>query len=190
MKDKSKIKIDRKKIIIFISIIVCILFLVVIVRNDDMKNAGIYNISYRTRTSKNNYTKWVRNGSSTEKLDSINKIEFNVSKKESGTVVYSISGKDKKWSDYVKISENMKSTTIYGLKLNLTKILYKKYDICYRTYNSKNKWMEWSCNGSENGNSKYPIQKIEIKIIPKNVILNEYLKDYNKKYNKKSAIGF
>ena len=71
----------------------------------------------------------------------------------------------------------------------MTKMLGKKYDICYRTYNKKDGWLDWACNGEISGNKKYRIKNIKIKIIPKNVLKSEYLEDYKKDIKGKSK-GF
>ena len=85
-----------------------------------------------------------------------------------------------KWSEqnYQAMDENVKK--IYGLKIGISNTLRKKYDVCYRTYNKKDKWLNWICDGDISGNKKEPITALEIKIIPKKVIKFDYLKDYNK----------
>jgi len=73
------------------------------------------------------------------------------------------------------------SRQIFGLKMKVSNLLHNKYDICYRTYNKKDKWLNWTCNGEIAGNKEEPITALEIKIIPKGTVKFDYLKDYNKK---------
>ena len=84
--------------------------------------------------------------------------------------------KEKNPNRYFFIKENIES-------------LNKKFDICYRTYNKKDKWLSWTCNGNISGNINENITALEIKIIPKNIVKYDWLKDYNKTL-KASSIDF
>ena len=92
------------------------------------------------------------------------------------------------WTEqmYKPFTENL--NYIYGIEISGSDILYKKYDICYRTYNKKDKWLNWTCNDEMSGNIKEPITAIEIKLIPKVSDKKEYLRDYNEELE--SSKGF
>lgn len=186
----DKLKSNKKKMLILLLIIFIILILIFYFnRTDGMNNLGIYDIYYKSHSKKYGYTNWSKNGLTNGKT-SIDNIKFKIKKYKDGNLIYRTIDKDGNLGKFLFSGEEDKdSKNIYGLYIDITKSLSEKYDICYRTYNKKNKWMEWSCNGEINGNKKYSINKIQVKIIPKNVIKNQYLRDYQKD-NKKKSIGF
>ena len=73
---------------------------------------------------------------------------------------------------------NLKNQDINAIKVSLFGSMRKKYSVCYRVYNDKNKWLNWSCDNEINGNMEVNIKSIQMKLIPKNAVKNEYLKDY------------
>ena len=102
-------------------------------------------------------------------------LKIKASKKNS--IVFKVN-KNNKWTN--DIEKSIKSKNGFtGIRLEIQGDNYNKYDVCYRTYNSHDKWLGWSCNGISNGNSNYVIKGLELKIIPKDVVKNEYLKNYN-----------
>lgn len=176
---------NKLKVLLILLPIFIIIILFIPKKNDGMSQSGIYNIKYRTYSSQKGWTKWSKNGikcgnknSMIEKLE----IKYRKTNKKSEIVMYSNDSKNKfSGSDKGKI--NIGS----GLKMTLIGDLYRKYNICYRTFNSKNNWMDWSCDGDINGNKSEQIRQIEVKIIPKNVLPKEYLKNYGESENN---IGF
>lgn len=182
-----------KKCIIIISLI--IFFVAVFYsfnhfNSDGMEQRGIKKISYQTY-SNNHWSKWSKNGVTSGNLKSnfgIKKIKIKLGRLDKESINYSIYS-SKGWSSDISMDKTVAFDNIYGIRLSATENIMKKYNICYRTYNKKNQWMEWSCNYDINGNINEKIIAIQIKIIPKNIILNEYLKDYNKNNNLKST-GF
>ena len=169
-----------KKYKIFIALILLVILIVLLVNlitnNDGMKNKGIYNVKYRVYQN-GKWTKYSKNGMTIgDKEHPIQNIEFKYNE-EKGSILFEtyING----WSgqEHNVLLTNLEK--IYGLKMTGSKIIYKKYDICYRTYNKKDKWLNWACNYEMSGNAKYPITSVEIKIIPKNSDKKDYLKDYS-----------
>lgn len=165
-------------IALFVIILLAIGFIYVIknVTSDGMNNKGIYKISYRTYTDK--WSSYQKNGNTSGNTkDKINDIEIKIKNNKKGGIYYSVYTDD--WSpqifDYNKVGKDIK-----GIKIGLTGSLYKKYSVCYRTYNKKDKWLNWTCDSSISGNEEEPITAIEIKIIPKKSVKFDYLKDYNK----------
>lgn len=170
-------------IILFSSLFFLFLFFIFILQEKDgMNNDGIMDIYYKAYT-KEGWSKWSKNGltsGSLSKSKPIKKIQLKLGFGNKENVTFEeYNNKRKKWIE----GNNKKYDSIQGIKITGTNNILNKYDIYYRTYNSKNKWMQWGSNYSMNGNSKYDILGIQIKIIPKGVILSEYLKDYNKNLN-------
>ena len=169
---------SKKVIIPIIFFIVLIVSTIVFVnnKNDGMKNIGDVSIYYRTFTSKNGWSKWSRNGITSCNIDadSIKNIEIKIKTKQKNDFSYSIYTKEKGWTE-----DNTGKYGINALKLDLYGTFSNKYDVCYRTYNKKDKWLDWSCNYTINGNALEHITALEVKIIPKRVIKKEYLKDFS-----------
>ena len=142
-------------------------------------------VYYRTYTKENGWSKWSKNGlTSGNKEDDILNIEVKVKPKKQGGVTYNVYQKE--WSGN---TEKLKKQKIKSVKFGLVGKMYRKYDVCYRTYNETNKWLEWACDGEISGNKTKNIKALEVKIIPKNVIKNDYLREYNSTSNN-SNVGF
>ncbi len=187
-------KYNKKKYILFITIALAliILFKVFFFRTDGMENAGILKVYYKTYTEKSGWSTWSKNGITSGNMkDNIK--AFKIKLGNDDAVIYSTYSKEEKWSDnYVSDEDDNVNTknSINAIKISLFYGTNISYDLCYRTYNKKNKWLEWTCNNDGiNGNIKENITAIQIKVIPKNIVRNEYLKDYNLNKNK-SSIGF
>ena len=149
--------------------------------NDGMSNSGIYKIKYRV-SQNDAWTKYTRNGMTIgNKENPIQNIELKINEKKGKVYYYTYTNN---WSEQTFGSLKDDAKKIYGLKINTSDVLHKKYDICYRTYNKKDKWLNWACNGEISGNKEEPITAVEIKIIPKNVVKFDYLKDFNKTLEK------
>lgn len=174
----------NKKVLISLAVTVLIIIFVIFIinnKNDGMENTGISKVKYRTYTKTSDWTKWRKNGLTSGNLNtSITRVEIK-SKKDSYFVEYYF---DDNWSDSNENDKNIK-----GIKVLNTASFLKNYDVCYRTYNKKDKWLNWACNGSISGNINENITAIEIKTIPKRIIKSDYLKDYVEN-NNKSNIGF
>lgn len=170
---------DKKIMIIVVFIIIVIgAFFIAQNKNNISKNNNVVHIYYRTH-SNGKWTNWKKDGKTSGNMkDNIDNIEFKYKfKKENNTLSYSIYSK--KWSVDYTPGDNMKNTNIKGIMIDDYDILSKKFYICYRTYNEKNKWLNWSCNGVVNGNAKYNIKAVEVKFVPRNSVLSDYLKDYS-----------
>lgn len=169
---------DKKVIIPIVFFIVLIVGTIVFVnsKNDGMKNIGDISIYYRTFTSKNGWSKWSKNGIISGNIDGspIKNIEIKIKSKHESDYSYSVYTKEKGW-----IEDNTGKYDINAFRLDLYGVSSKKYDVCYRTYNKKDKWLDWSCNYTINGNALEHITALEVKIIPKHVIKKEYLKDFS-----------
>lgn len=173
---------NYKKIFIFVFTIIIVVFMIflIIYKNDETENAGIANIRYRVYID-NNWGRWKKNGITVgDKKNNIKQIEVKFNEDITSFDYYY----DGKWS-----LENKKRKNVTGIRIINSAYFLKKYDMCYRTYNKKNEWLNWSCNGAISGNSAESITALEIKVIPKNVIKSEYLKDYIENENS-NMIGF
>ena len=182
MKNKENGKKSIKKHIIIGAIILLGLIASMLiyfkVDSDGMKNLAIYNIQYRVYQN-GKWSKYSKNGMLVgDKENPIQNIELKFNDRK-GQIYYHIYTDD--WSDQIYQSLKNDANQIFGIKMNTSNTLFQKYDICYRTYNKKDKWLNWSCNEIINGNKEEPITAIEIKIIPKNSVKFDYLRDYNKK---------
>lgn len=181
-----------KKIILLIVIFVILIVGAVILvnnKNDGMEQSGVLTVKYRTFSKKNGWGKWTKNGITSGNLnDDISNIDFKLKTKD-GSILYQTYSTENGWSEAKEIDKNYDNENINGIKIELIDGIYKKYSICYRTYNKKNKWLEWSCNGQVNGNNSQEVNGIQVKIVPRGIILRNYLKDYNST-GKNMSIGF
>lgn len=177
-----KILFKNKKIIIFFIFITIILlisyFINYDIRDDGMKNIKDLKILYKTTSKSKSFSNWKQYGilsGNNKSNDYITKIKLKTNG-DSNKISYAIFNKE--WGEY-GIKDNYNNQKIYGLRIDVYHEYLKRYNICYRTHNKKDKWLGWTCNGETSGNKKYPINGIQVKIIPKNSVLKEYLKDYN-----------
>ena len=174
----------KQRIILIIAIIILfgtIIFHFIKQYNDNY----IPKFLYRVYSEKNGWSKWCKNDDICGNKDSnIKKIEYKKTNSVySSIVIYN----GKEW-----IENNKNSNDIYALKLSTSKTNGKKYRYCYRSYNSKDKWLNWTCsdfNTFISGNKNEKIKQIQIKIIPKGVNEYDYLNDYYSNRNK-SDYGF
>lgn len=172
----------NKKVLIPLIITVLIIVFIIFIynnRNDGMAQQGIVKTYYKVFTKENKWSKWSKNGMTSGNDYSIRNIKIKC-KKDSFSIMYYTDGD---WS----LKSNNK--TINGIKIINTGSFLGKYDVCYRTYNKKDKWLNWACNGEISGNTSEKIEKIEIKTIPNDVVKGDYLKDYVSN-NSESMIGF
>lgn len=177
----------KRKNFIYIVTFILLLFMFVLtlqIKTDGMKNANEATVYYRVYTKENGWSRWSKNGiTSGNKKNNILNIQIKTKSKYSGITAFKIYNKN--WSKYYdsKTDEGnykkLKSSNIKAIKIFNDSELRKKYQICYRTYNKKNKWLNWVCEDEISGNKNENITAIEIKQIPNNVIKNEYLKDYD-----------
>ena len=171
-----------KKIIIpIVFFIVLIVGTIVFVnsKNDGMSNTNEIKIYYRTYY-KDKWSKWSKNGiTSGDYENNIKNIQIKVKTRTEGYVFYNVYSNGK-WINEITNNSKIKNNAIKGLSFENMDTIYNKYDICYRTYNKKDKWLGWACNGEVSGNSEENVTALEVKIIPKNVTRYEWLKDYNK----------
>ena len=178
----------NKKVILILSFII-ILFLILILnflsKNDGMNQYGIENINYKVYLANKGYSKSVKNGVTAGNYkDSIKDIKINIDNRYG--VITSFYSKKDEWKEIPKIKTR---DNINAIKLDLYYGQSKNYDICYRTYNQKDKWLGWSCKSNDiNGNIKENILAVQIKLIPHGVVKYDYLKDYD--LNAKTNIGF
>lgn len=189
---KIKKLFENKLILVFLLLILAVgcFFLVKNLKTDEMENSGITKVYYRTYTKEKGWSSWSKNGITSGNLkNNILKIQVKVKNTKEGNIKYRTYDINNNWSKELDNNSKVKDSEITGIKMALSGSLRRKADVCYRTYNDDNKWMEWSCNDIINGNISQDIKGIEIKIIPKNVVLRDYLKDYNN-VSKKENIGF
>ena len=162
--------------LVLIGLVASIILIYNITNNDGMNNKNIYNVKYRVYQN-GKWTKYSKNGMTVgDKKNPIQNIEFKLDTKK-GNIYYYAYTND--WTEQLYKSIDKNVDNIYGIKIDRSDVLYKKYEVCYRTYNNKDKWLNWTCNGEISGNEEEPITAIEVKIIPKKVIKFDYLKDYN-----------
>lgn len=173
------IKKNKNRIVVGVIILLTLIVSMIIFYsfdNDGMNNSGIYNVKYKV--NQNGWTKYSRNGMTAgDKKTPIQNLEIKAKDKD-GSIYYEIY--TSKWSEQNYNATKNNSNQIYGIRINTSNKLYKKYDVCYRTYNNKDKWLNWTCKGNISGNKEEPITAIEIKIIPKDVVKFDYLRDFNK----------
>lgn len=184
---KNKIKriISLILLVVTVGLLIGILFLS---KDDGMVQTKGISIYYRTYTKENGWSKWSKNGITSGDLkNDIQNIQVKVIKKEYSQVTYKIYTED--WSESYTKDSKIKNSKMYGLQLSLSDAAYKDYNIYYRTYNSKDKWLDWTFAGYTSGNKDESIKAVEIKAVPRGVVLRDYLKDYNNT-NNNSSVGF
>lgn len=177
----------KRKKYIYILTFILLLFMFILtlqIKTDGMKSAREANVYYRVYTKENGWSRWSKNGLTIgNKKNSILNVQIKTKSKYSGITSYKIYNGD--WSKYYdsKTEEGnykkIKNSNIKAIKIFNDSELRKKYQICYRTYNKTNKWLNWVCEDEISGNINENITAIEIKQIPNNVIKNEYLKGYD-----------
>lgn len=161
MKDIFK---DKKFIMLFILIIFIFIFILLF----SNKKTNIY---YRDINSR----KYAKNGAILENNNGFNGIGFKINNHSFSYQFYT-----NKWNDINDASVNNKyKNKIYGIRLSLDSNLSKEYDICYRTYNKKDKWLKWTCDYEINGDINYKITKLQVKLIKKDSLRSENLPGYN-----------
>lgn len=178
MEQKRIIK--RPLMIIFIVLII----VMIICNSFNVEKRGIKTVEYRVYTKENGWSKWSKNGNLVgNKKDNILKIEIKTKADSNATVQY---------YDGEKWNSKSDNKSINAISFSNMYSFAEKYSMCYRTFNKKNGWMNWTCsddNDNISGNSKEKITAIQVKIIPKNVVLNDYLEGYKTNRNK-ANIGF
>lgn len=189
----ENIILKNKKILalLIFLIFILVIFLVNYYPNDGMEQAGIRKISYRIYTSEFGWSKWKKNGLTCGDLKN-NIKNLQVKLDSDDNIIYSYYTSEKDWSDTSNgVNHNKKDdNNINAIKLATFYDISSRYDLCYRTYNKKDGWLEWTCRlDGISGNANEPIKGIEIKLIPKNVVKTEYLKDYNLNKNNENK-GF
>ncbi len=179
---KELLKQEKVKKVLMIGIpalflILILLFVVFKINTDGMNQSGIANVHYKT------YGFWKKNGkTSGNKKKDITKVYIKT--KRNDYVDFSVYSN----GDWYRKSDNKTLDGIQGIKVALIGSYERKYDICYRTYNEKDKWLEWACDGEISGDREKSIKAIEVKIIPKGVIKKEYLKDFENTSNSTSVL--
>ena len=146
---------------------------------DSMFNNDIFEIRYKTYNKKDKWIHETGNGvTNGNKNNAISNLSINI--KGKSHLSYSLYSKENKWTNDITVNKNdYKKNNIRGIKIFVYDELNDRYDICYRTYNKKDGWLGWSCNGSINGNAKEDIYMLQIKMIPKGAVMEEYLENYN-----------
>lgn len=147
------------------------------INSDGMNNNGIFKVKYKVYQN-NKWSKQSKNGrTSGNTKDPITDLSINIKNTKKGKLFYSVYTDS--WSDQIYNNSKIEKE-IKGIRIGLSDTLYNKYDVCYRTYNDKNKWLNWVCDYAISGNIDENITAIEIKIIPKKSVRFDYLKDFNK----------
>ena len=181
-----KLLIKKKNIQYSILIAIFVLSVsLIIIAAHNYNNLSRVKVYYRTYTKEKGWTKWAKNGeTSGNGIDPITNIEIKTKTRLKGGIVSYIYQKDK-WSI---VNNKNKNKKISGFKATIYDDLYYEYNVYYRTYNKKDKWLEWSFDNNINGNKKEPITKIQIKALHSDITLEDYLKDYRLK--EVQSVGF
>lgn len=184
MKEKNfliNFSLKKTKNIYFIIIVItlsCFLFAFSFYKKNALKSVGIVSIKYKTYGG-NRWGKLVKNGqTSGSEKEQIEKIAFKDLNTKNYGFSYTIYNEKNPSGKLYESNDVAEFEYINGLSISPNSILSKKYDICYRTYNKTDLWLDWTCNDSISGNKKEKITMLQVKIIPKNVIRREYLEDY------------
>lgn len=165
--------------------IIIISFCLIAISARNYNNINKVKVYYRTYTKENGWSRWSKNGeiSGNGKYNILN-IEVKVKSRISGGTVYSVYQK----KDWVPSTKKIGVKPIYGFKASLYDYLHYEYSLYYRTYNKKDKWLEWSYGNNINGNKDEPITKIQIKSLHSDITLEDYLEDYRTK--EIQSVGF
>ena len=149
----KKLSIFQKIIIVSIVAILIIIGgykLINYLTSDKMNNAGIVKVKYRVYTKENGWSKWCKNGNTCGNgKDDI--LDVEVSMKKGSVSVELFNGK--KW-----IKSPTKTGKKYVINILTDSGFLDDYNVCFRTYNSSDKWLGWACDNLS-GNTKNPIKK-------------------------------
>lgn len=185
MNRKIKLNLSKNNIILILVFIFTFLSLLFIKAQFIDKKVNIY---YRVYSNKG-WSRWVKNDTGVITSGNIKNIQFKIKSSTKGDITYNYFADG--WSKNYYASQKQKNVEkIYGVKYSLFDDLNNNYQICYKTYNKKNKWLEWSCENELNGNKNVPVSGVKFKIIPKGVLKNEWLEDYDKSNKIKSKVNF
>ena len=168
---------DKKFLILCISIVMIFVIGISIFLFVNREHANVY---YRTYTKENGWSKWVKNGKeSGNGKDPILNIEIKVRSNYKGGVDYAVY-QNGKWTNTIGNITDGKfdNKTIYGIRVGLIGKLGKNYNIYYRTYNTSDKWMEWTSAAGSSGNKSSSIKKIQMKVLLDDSSLEDSLEDY------------
>ena len=186
---KSNLKIRKLIILILIFILTFITLLIIynrIANKDAIFTKGI-DLRYRIYT-KDGWSKWYKNGQiAGEKNKKILAIEAKISSDAKGHIYYNTYGTNNTFEDnddYDGVTSGNKKDNIYGIKLGITDELYQKYKIYYRTYNKIDGWLDYASINEISGNNEVNIEKIQIKIIDMNQMINDNTKNPSKGFEK------
>lgn len=174
--------VPKQKYLFFVTLFFLIAIIIVVYKtafNNNIKNVGVANIKYRTLSNNNKWGNWAENGESSGFENGyITKLDIKLSNKYEKSFGYTIYNDKNKKGKFHHYDDKSKFKYANGISFSLNSNMIREYDVCYRTYNNKDKWLDWTCNDSISGNYNEKISKIELKVIPKNVLKREYLEDY------------
>lgn len=185
MKNKNKntfFKSSMGKLIIGIVLIAILVTSVYIfTRSDEYLSTNEIKVYYKVKT--NNWSWWSKNGSQAGDLKTpIKDIKTKIRTKYKGNLDLRVYSNGKWSSSCLNGAECKFNKEISGIKVALTSIISKRYDVYYRVHIG-NKWTKWTSNGKTIGSKEKEINGVKIKIIPKNVNVKDYLKDYSGEEN-------
>ena len=171
-KGNEKENLKTKRLIIIIMIL-CMIFLIMTVIYNRVKNKGaIYTkgikLEYRVYTE-DGWSRYYKNGQIASKDNKkILAIEAKVKSDYEGNIYYNTYGVKNTFEDndnYNGETSGNKKNNIYAVKFGITDKLYQEYAIYYRTYNKKDGWLDWATLNQISGDNEVNIEKIQIKIV-------------------------
>lgn len=175
-RNKINLKENKKNIAIISVIILLILIIILILKLVVFTSNSFASIKYQAYTKNKGTSSFKNNGEIIETKNPIVGLKILISGKYNGAVYYNISNEFESKECYSG-EECFLNNEINNISIGLIDTLNNKYDIYYRIF-FNNKWSNWFNDGRTISSNKKGINKIQIKLVPKDAYLGDYLDDY------------
>lgn len=175
---------NKRKAIIGIIVLIFII-LVALISVYLYNETNVRGLQYRIY-NEDGWSKWYSSDQiAGEENKKITAIEIKIDSEKSGHIIYNTYSATDNFDNndsYDGDTAGNKKDSLYGIKISLTDDLYNNYKVYYRTYNKKDKWLDWTTDYNISGNNEVNIEKIQIKMMNNNYEFNEK--------QEKNSIGF
>lgn len=183
-------ELNKVQLIVLILTILILISSIIFLCVRNYKEKQIPSISYRVYTKENGWSKWCKDGDTCgDKKNDILKIEYKLSSQFEDSFAYTIYSDKYIDGEFFNYDEKIEKSKIYGISYSLNSEMIQKYDICYRTYNKTDKWLDWTWDDSISGNKEEKITAIGIKLIDKRSVKREQLDSYGEAKNSQRNFG-
>lgn len=167
----KKIIKKRKDLVLFSVAIIILLVSLINLIIINYKRNYVPTVLYRTYTKEKGWTKWVKSGRTAGNIYDISAIQVKLIDSKDKRLTYSCLYKDE-WDGRMYNSNEVcgnKKDKIRSVRLKLTDVKNKYYNVNYRVSEKNDKWTTWFNNFIptytwDKNNKTLPIKKIQIKL--------------------------